>query len=116
MDLMSSNESEPSAVDINGHDGEKVSFISRYSAFISYSRKDEAAARKIADKLQRFNIPSELRAKRDIVKNNRLIEIFVDHLALRPGGLKEEIERSLNSADSLIIVCTPNANDSSWIG
>jgi WD40 repeat protein len=90
----------------------------RYAAFISYSSKDAAFARRLHLTLEGYRIPASLgefkltdhpRAK------NRLYPCFRDREELASGHLGPAIEKALDDSSALIVVCSPNASDSPWV-
>jgi hypothetical protein len=90
----------------------------RYAAFISYSSKDAAFARRLHRALESYGIPSSL-GKFDLLgaggKKNRIYPVFRDREELSAGDLGELIEANLKASGALIVVCSPNAAASPWV-
>lgn len=90
----------------------------RYAAFISYSSKDSAFARRLHRALERYGIPSSL-GKFDLTgrgkKKNRIYPVFRDREELSAGSLSERIEEGLRASGALIVVCSPNSAASPWV-
>ena len=85
----------------------------RYYAFISYKREDEKQAKWLQDKLEHYRFPTNLNGRTDLPKNVR--PIFRDVTDLTPGILAEEINKTLNDSQWLIIVCSPRSAKSPWV-
>ena len=85
----------------------------RYYAFISYKREDEKQAKWLQDKLEHYRFPTNLNGCTDLPKNVR--PIFRDVTDLTPGILAEEINKTLNDSQWLIIVCSPRSAKSPWV-
>lgn len=87
----------------------------KYDAFISYTHKelDIFVAETIHKKLERYHIPKKMREK---CGKNRFSRIFRDQeeLAVSPN-LSEDICRALQNSEFLIVLCSPDAKDSSWV-
>lgn len=91
----------------------------RYAAFLSYSHKDAAAARWLHRKLEAYRIPKRLigSAGRHGPVPARLTPIFRDREELPAAGdLSETVRAALAASDALIILCSPNAAASPWVG
>ena len=89
----------------------------RYAAFISYSSKDAAFAKRLHRALESYGIPSSL-GKFDLInggKQNRIYPVFRDREELAAGHLGEVIEANLRASAALIVVCSPNAAASPWV-
>ena len=90
----------------------------RYAAFISYSSKDAAFARKLHRALESYGIPSQL-GKFDLIggggKKNRIYPVFRDREELSAGHLGDQIEANLKASAALIVVCSPNGAASPWV-
>ena len=90
----------------------------RYWAFISYSHKDEAFARRLQAYLETYRVPKALvgRTLRGEQIPPRLFPVFRDRDEL-PGAsdlgakLREELQRSRY----LIVVCSANSAGSRWV-
>jgi WD40 repeat protein len=90
----------------------------RYAAFISYSSKDAAFTRRLHRALEAYGIPKSLGAF-DLIGNgkpNRIYPVFRDREELPTGQLDDLIKASLAGSAKLIVVCSPNAAQSVWVG
>ncbi|MEO0981388.1 MAG: toll/interleukin-1 receptor domain-containing protein [Pseudomonadota bacterium] len=84
----------------------------KFRAFISYSRKDKKAVRKLYKRLTNYEIPKRLR--RD--NNQRLGRFFLDQAELgAAGSLNDELIEKLNESQRLIVCCSPGAKASEWV-
>ncbi len=89
----------------------------RYAAFISYSSKDAAFARRLHRSLEGYVIPTAL-GKFDLIgegKKNRVYPVFRDREELSAGDLSDRIEAGLKASANLIVVCSPNSAASPWV-
>ena len=86
-----------------------------YRAFISYSHADETWAAWLQRSLERYRIPSRLRAARPGLPR-RLYPVFRDREELASSGdLSESIRSALARAEALIVICSPAAAASRWV-
>jgi hypothetical protein len=94
-----------------------MSEASKYAAFISYSSKDAAFARRLHRTLEGYSIPGALGEFRlsATAPRNRLYPIFRDREELPSGELAKVIDEAITASGSLIIVCSPNAAASPWV-
>ena len=85
----------------------------RYRAFLSYSHADERVARRLHRKLESYRLPKSVKGHTE----QRLKPIFRDRdeLASSPQ-LGAGIEKALDQSESLIVVCSPAAVASRWVG
>ncbi len=86
----------------------------KYYAFISYKREDERWAVWLQDKLEHYKLPSNLNGRTDLPKEIR--PIFRDQSELAGGVLADEIQKALESSKYLIVICSPRAAQSQWVG
>lgn len=86
----------------------------KYFAFISYKREDEAWAKWLQHKLEHYKLPSNLNGKSDLPKEIR--PIFRDQSDLAGGVLVEAINKALENSQYLIVICSPRAAQSEWVG
>ena len=86
----------------------------KYFAFISYKREDEKWAKWLQHKLEHYRLPSNLNGRTDLPKEIR--PIFRDQSDLSGGVLANEINQALDSSMYLIVVCSPRAAQSEWVG
>ena len=91
----------------------------RYRAFISYSHRDKAAVRWLHRALETFPIPSKLVGSPTVVgpAPRRLTPIFRDQDELSASGdLGAELVAALTQSLFLVVVCSPAAARSQWVG
>lgn len=99
---------------MGAEDGER----GRYVAFLSYSHKDAAQARRLHRRLERYRIPRRLvgTVGRHGPVPARLTPIFRDREELpAAGNLSTTVRSALAGSDHLIILCSPNAAASLWV-
>ena len=99
---------------MGAEDGER----GRYVAFLSYSHKDAAAARRVHRRLERYRIPRRLvgTAGRHGPVPARLTPIFRDREELPAAGdLSATVRSALAGSDHLVILCSPSAAASLWV-
>ena len=84
-----------------------------YKAFISYSHADEKWARWLHRSLETYRIPRHIVVEQHLA-TNRLIPVFRDRdeLALS-GDLSATIKEALKNSANMIVVCSPDAAESS---
>jgi tetratricopeptide (TPR) repeat protein len=91
----------------------------RYAAFLSYSHRDAAAARALHRRLEAYRIPRRLvgsEGERGPV-GARLVPIFRDREELPAAGdLSEKVRAALADSNALVILCSPAAAASPWVG
>ncbi|MHC5012351.1 MAG: TIR domain-containing protein, partial [Planctomycetota bacterium] len=90
----------------------------RYWAFISYSSKDGAVARKLHRRLETYRIPRGLagRPGRDGPVPRRLFPVFRDREELPlSSDLGASIEHALEASRYLVVICSPDAASSRWV-
>ena len=85
-----------------------------YFAFISYKREDEKWAKWLQNKLEHYKLPSNLNGRTDLPKEIR--PIFRDQSELAGGVLADEINKALTNSKYLIVICSPRAAQSQWVG
>ncbi len=87
----------------------------RFSAFISYSHEDMAAAAKLQQKLERYRLPKQVAAGH-LNSTRTLGPIFRDREDLAAGtSLSAAIRDAISRADCLIVLCSPAAAKSRWV-
>jgi tetratricopeptide (TPR) repeat protein len=90
----------------------------RYTAFLSYSHKDAAAAGRLHRRLETYRLPKRLVGKatpRGPVPE-RLWPIFRDRDELPAAtDLSETVREALAQSGSLIVVCSPHSAESLWV-
>jgi tetratricopeptide (TPR) repeat protein len=90
----------------------------RYTAFLSYSHKDAAAAGRLHRRLETYKLPKRLIGKetpRGPVPE-RLWPIFRDRDELPAAtDLSETVKEALAQSGALIVLCSPHAAGSLWV-
>lgn len=87
----------------------------RYKAFISYSHRDEAIAKRLHRRLERFRPPPGLTLPDGAIPE-RLYPIFRDREEMGAShSLPETIEAALTASDHLIVLCSPASAASKWV-
>ena len=90
----------------------------QYRAFISYNRADRAIASALQTRLERYVLPQALRLVKPGLRHDPrpIRPVFRDEDELVPGqGLSTRIRAALESAEYLIVVCSPAAARSEWV-
>lgn len=90
----------------------------RYYAFISYSSKDEACAKKLHKKIEHYRIPRSLvgRPGRDGEIPHKIFPVFRDRDELPlSSDLGSTIQDALSMSRYLIVICSPNSAVSEWV-
>lgn len=83
----------------------------RYRAFISYSHRDAVLAARLHRRLEGYVLPKRLGAGR------RLTPIFKDREELPAAhDLSAQVRAALAVSECLIVVCSPDAAASPWVG
>lgn len=91
----------------------------RYHAFISYSHRDAAFGRRLHRRLEGYRLPRRLvgRPGRMGPAPARLSPIFRDREELPAAGdLSAEVQVALAASAALVVVCSPSAAASPWVG
>ena len=91
----------------------------RYGAFLSYSHKDAGAARWLHRRLESYRIPRRLVGTGTDCPalSQRLGPIFRDREELAAGhDLSEGVRAALARSDALVVLCSPDAAASVWVG
>jgi len=90
----------------------------RYTAFLSYSHKDAAAAARLHGRLESYRMPKRLagtEGARGTVPA-RLAPIFRDREELPAASdLSDTVRAALAQSGALIVLCSPNAAESLWV-
>jgi formylglycine-generating enzyme required for sulfatase activity len=88
----------------------------RYRAFISYSQKDKAHARRIQQSLENFRLPRGIDPDGVDIKTRRLGRFFRDDDEMGAAtDLGAALRGAIADAENLIVVCSPNAAKSRWV-
>jgi hypothetical protein len=82
-----------------------------YSAFLSYSRLDEASGANLEKDLQKYRIPKKYR----LDESKGRFTIFRDVHDAELGEYGEVIEKALQASKFLIVLCSPSARDSDYV-
>ena len=86
-----------------------------YVAFISYSHRDSVWAAWIQKAVERYSLPSALAKSTGL--DRRLGKVFRDREELSTGqNLGDHLLEALDNSDNLIVICSPNAVSSQWVG
>jgi WD40 repeat protein len=91
----------------------------RYWAFISYSHRDERWARWLHESLERYRLPRGLvgRPTASGAVPKRLYPVFRDRSELPSSSdLPDSITTALSQSRNLIVICSPHAVASHWVG
>ena len=98
--------------------GERAGAEPRYTAFLSYSHKDAAAAGRLHRRLEAYRLPKRLagtETARGIVPE-RLWPIFRDREELPAAtDLSETVREALAQSGALIVLCSPHSAGSLWV-
>ncbi len=90
----------------------------KYRAFISYAHADEAWAKWLHQRLERYRVPSRLvgRAGAHGTVPKRIGRCFRDQAELSAAPhLSETLQQALRDSQSLIVVCSPRSASSHWV-
>ncbi len=87
----------------------------QYQAFISYSQKDKRWAKKFHRHLEAYRVPDEIDVQ-GLDNKRKLGRIFRDEDELSSApSLSQALTEALDSAENLIVLCSPNAAKSHWV-
>lgn len=87
----------------------------RYRAFISYSQRNKTHARRLHQALERYRLPKGVEAAVDI-KTRKLGRFFRDDEEMGAAtDLGAALQGAIADAESLIVVCSPDAARSTWV-
>ena len=89
-----------------------------YFAFISYSRRDKAAARYLQNRLESYRYPAVLVAEEYKPENPKYLrKIFRDtsDLEVTRNNFTESIDRHIAGSRYLVVLCSPNSAKSVWV-
>ena len=85
-----------------------------YRAFISYSQQDKAWGRRIHNWLETYRIPPEVMLHRS--RDRRLGRFFRDDEDMAAAAnIAEIVRKALDSAEALIVICSPRSAQSKWV-
>lgn len=85
--------------------------VDDYFVFISYSSKDEKLAKWLQHELESYHLPTNLERK----PRENLRKVFRDRTELSAGELGPQVEKALNGSTHLVVICSPNSAQSSWV-
>lgn len=88
----------------------------KFSAFISYSSKDHAFARRLHRDIENYRVPTKYEKYSLLDSKSRLRPIFLDSEELTSGKLSSRLESALEASAALIVICSPHAATSEWVG
>lgn len=80
-----------------------------YDAFISYSRMDEAFAKRLESELEKYRFP------RGILGDRNRLNIFRDVADLVGNELNDAIVSAIRQSRYLIVVCSPHSRKAAWV-
>ncbi len=98
--------------------GEQEAGALRYTAFLSYSHKDAAAAQRLHRRLETYRLPRRLVGSIAAwgPVPSRLWPIFRDREELPAAtDLSETVRQALAQSGSLVVLCSPHAANSLWV-
>lgn len=89
----------------------------KYAAFISYSSRDAAFARKLRSALEAYLLPPTFGAVKlaGATKSRRVYPVCRDRDELPAGELGPLIEANLKISACLVVICSPNSAASPWV-
>lgn len=87
----------------------------KYFAFISYKREDERWAKWLQHKLEHYHLPTNVRKENPALPQS-IRPVFKDTSELAAGVLADEINEALDNSKYLIVICSPRAAQSKWVG
>jgi tetratricopeptide (TPR) repeat protein len=91
----------------------------RYKAYISYSHKDQAWAAWLHRAIESYRVPRKLvgHETAEGIVPARIRPVFRDRDDLTSSSdLKDTVKQALVDSDNLIVVCSPEAARSRWVG
>lgn len=83
-------------------------------AFISYKREDEKWAKWLQRKLENYKLPSVIR-KESLNMPKYIRPVFRDKTDLTGGVLAAQLHNELQRSKYLIVICSPNSAQSTWV-
>lgn len=87
----------------------------RYRAFISYSQKDKPFSRRLHRALEDYRLPKGVEAGVD-AKTRKLGRFFRDDEEMGAAtDLGAALQGAIADAESLVVICSPNAAQSPWV-
>ena len=89
--------------------------MKKYFAFISYKREDEKWAQWLQHELEHYRLPLNIRQTNTKIPKE-IRPVFKDTSDLSAGVLVEEIQHALEQSKYLLVICSPRASKSEWVG
>lgn len=81
----------------------------KYFAFISYSHRDMAIARRMHHDLESYKLPSAIQKHEGGSVPKKISPIFRDETDLSVGDLEKNLHEELEQSKYLIVICSPNS-------
>lgn len=85
----------------------------RNFVFISYNHKDVKWARWLQKKLEWYRLPTE--AHNELADSRYIRPVFRDRDTLTAGVLNTELRSHLEASKYLVVLCSPNSAQSTWV-
>jgi len=86
-----------------------------YYAFISYKHEDEKWAKWLQNKLENYKLPAIIR-KENADLPQKIRPVFRDKTDMEAGVIIDTIQKKLERSQYLIVICSPQAAKSNWVG
>lgn len=83
--------------------------VYKHDVFISYSRKNEAFARKLEQSLESYRPPKDLKVQQ------RYLEVFRDKEDFTAGEYHQNLDKHLKESAKLLVICSPAARKSKYV-
>jgi WD40 repeat protein len=97
-----------------GSEAQTESPSPRYRAFISYSQTDKVFASRLHTALERYRVPRGVDTY--LPRNRKLGRFFIDDEEMGAAtDLDEAVKAAIDAADSLIVLCSARAAQSTWV-
>ena len=88
----------------------------RFRAFISYSQKDKAHARRLHKALEAYRVPKGIDAPVIDSKTRKMGRFFRDDEEMGAASdLGEALRGAIADSENLIVICSPRAAQSRWV-
>jgi hypothetical protein len=101
----------------SAREGQSTDLPERTAAFLSYSHLDLEFANWLHHRLETYKVPPSLigRPRRDGAIGPRIGKVIRDRTDFAAGNLEREVRVSLEAAEQLIVVCSPNSAKSDYV-